>query len=252
MSNWRWVAASQRGTAHEARNEGRQDAYRVLTAGSFIIAVACDGAGSACYGSAGAALTARIVSERARNSIANSGQHPQLNEIIEWIAEIVEVIANAAERRDCAVSEFASTLALAISDGITTQTIHIGDGAIIARPIGCDEFQVLSWPHNGHYASETFFVTDSYVELQIKISEVPIDRLAVLSDGIERLALHFGERRAHSGFFARMFAPLARPAPTGQHGRHAILSRKLRDFLASAPVNERTDDDKTLILAALG
>jgi hypothetical protein len=251
MSSWRWVSASQRGTAHEARKEGRQDAYRVLTAGGFIVAVACDGAGSACYGGAGAALTARMISEFARNSIVSSGRQPRLGEILGWLTAVINKIAKAAERRNCEPTAFASTLVLAISNGATTQTVHIGDGAIVTRPIGSDDYRVQSWPHNGEYASETFFITDSCVHVHTSISEVPIDRMAVMTDGIERLALDFREHCAHFGFFTRMFAPLAPPGPTERHGREFVLSSKLRAFLDSPPVNERTDDDKTLILAAL-
>ncbi len=252
MSSWKWVAASQRGTAHEARGESRQDAYRVLTAGNFIIAIACDGAGSARYGGAGAALAARMIPEFAQNSIARSGCQPEIDEIVEWLCAVRDVIFNAAERRNCEPGAFASTLVLAISDGSTTQTIHIGDGAIVARPVSGPDYQVLSWPHNGHYASETFFITDSCVHLHAAVYEAPIDQLAVMTDGIERLALDFRERCAHPGFFTRMFAPLAPLAPTAMHGREPVLSRKLRNFLGSTPVKERTDDDKTLILAAFG
>jgi hypothetical protein len=72
-----------------------------------------------------------------------------------------------------------------------------------------------------------------------------IDEVAIFTDGIQRLALDYRARSAHTPFFAPLFAWL-RP-------RHRGYSRELSDSLAvylnSEKINSRTDDDKTLILA---
>ena len=47
-------------------------------------------------------------------------------------------------------------------------------------------------------------------------------------------------------FFGAMFARL----DGGVSGRNRPLSRNLADYLGSAAVTDRTDDDKTLLLAA--
>ena len=69
--------------------------------------------------------------------------------------------------------------------------------------------------------------------------------LALFSDGIERLVLDFSSHQAFSPFFDRMFESLKFSAI----GRNRVLSRDLRRFLDGPSVGERTDDDKTLILA---
>jgi hypothetical protein len=73
----------------------------------------------------------------------------------------------------------------------------------------------------------------------------PIDQIAVFSDGIERLALEFSSKTAHGPFFESMFAPMRDASP----GRDRPLSRALQRFLDGPTVCDRTDDDKTLILA---
>ncbi|MGC8000370.1 protein phosphatase 2C domain-containing protein, partial [Salmonella enterica] len=65
--------------------------------------------------------------------------------------------------------------------------------------------------------------------------------------GIERLVLDFGQRAAHAPFFERMIAPVAGAASSG---RNTNLCQALGSYLDSEAVNARTDDDKTLILAA--
>ena len=66
--------------------------------------------------------------------------------------------------------------------------------------------------------------------------------MALFTDGLQTLALDY-TRAAHSPFFAPMFAALSSETEPGG------LLGPLSAFLESPAVNERTDDDKTLILA---
>lgn len=247
---WRWVAASQRGTSHEAAGERRQDAFRVLAAGDALIAVVCDGAGSAPFGGAGAALVARMISSLARNHMARHCALPSDADLIAWVCLVRIALSHAAERRGCLVGAFATTLVCAISVGDMTLTLHIGDGTIVVRPSDETDYAVLSWPEQGEFVCETYFITDAQIQVAISRHDMAVDQLALMSDGLERLALRFVERSAHPGFFTTMFAPLA--AAVDANGRNAALSAQLRAFLASPSVNARTDDDKTLVLAVRG
>ena len=249
MAGWTWAAASARGTSHQANGEGRQDAYRVLSAGSFLIAVACDGAGSACRGRLGAVIATCILSARAMDWISRHGARPTPDALDLWVAEVRLVILVHADRLGCPIGNFAATLALAISDGTSTITAHVGDGAIVGRCAGSDELVALSWPDSGEYASTTYFLTDDVVRLRVGItSSIGIDRLAVMTDGLERLALDLARRAAHQPFFNTMFSAVA---SSTVFGRDAQRSRQLAAFLTSDALNARTDDDKTLILAAI-
>ena len=68
---------------------------------------------------------------------------------------------------------------------------------------------------------------------------------ALFTDGLERLALNFAEKKAFTPFFASMFQAMTPQSP----GRNKRLSQELRTFLNSTVVTQRTDDDKTLIMA---
>ncbi len=100
----------------------------------------------------------------------------------------------------------------------------------------------------GEYANQTYFVTDmdALDYLAIKIVDAGVKHAAAFSDGIQRLALHLQDGEPHAPFFALSLPPWTR----FQRTQVADLEVPLRAFLDSASVNERTDDDKTLVLVA--
>ena len=106
----------------------------------------------------------------------------------------------------------------------------------------------LSWPSQGQYASTTFFVTDDELQLRISRFNTPLRTLALLTDGLERLALDFATTAAHVPFFSAIAAPVQASVAQGRDSR---LSEALRSYLGSDRINERTDDDKTLLVAVL-
>lgn len=65
---------------------------------------------------------------------------------------------------------------------------------------------------------------------------------------VERLALDFGAATPHTRFFEGVLAPICQSTITG---RDAKLSHQLARYLDSPAINARTDDDKTLLIAAL-
>jgi hypothetical protein len=134
-----------------------------------------------------------------------------------------------------------------ISTGDETIIAHVGDGCAVLRDDALDQWDVPSWPHQGEFASTTFFVTDD-AELQLRISRRTsrISAIAVFSDGIERLALDFTSHTPSQQFFESITSPVSASTSCG---RDPLLSRKLKEFLGSNAVNARTDDDKSLIIA---
>ena len=221
--------------------------FTPAAAPQVLVAAVSDGAGAAAYGGPGAWMTCRTVALQARRHFARSRQLPQEAALAAWVQAAHERLATAAARRDLTLRDFAATLVLVISSGAETLTVHVGDGAAVARdPAG--GWSALSWPENGEYAAMTYFVSDeTQGHVRIARHSREITALAVLTDGIERLALDFGAQQPHGPFFAGMVAPVE-ASPVS--GRERALSQRLRSFLDSAPVNSRTQDDKTLILAA--
>ena len=94
----------------------------------------------------------------------------------------------------------------------------------------------------------TCFVTedDAFEHLHAEVSSVAPSEVALFSDGIQRLALVYSSKTAHQPFFEPMFARLNE----ANLKECDVLSEQLSTFLGSPAVNERTDDDKTLVLAA--
>lgn len=250
MTSWTWAAASCRGTSHVRNNTRRQDAFTCCvagTAGDALIAVVSDGAGSASMGGEGASVACRRITSLAKKHFGGEAELPSDDTVREWINDARDRIFQAAEKREIKKREFASTLVLALSTGTETLVAHIGDGSIVFKPVDTDEWHVASWPSHGEYASTTFFLTDE-PEPQIKFSRLTdsVSALALFSDGIENLALEISEQLPHQRFFEGIIRPLQASTASG---RDSNLSIGLSKFLDSEKVNERTDDDKTLILA---
>lgn len=199
-------------------------------------------------GGEGAAIAARVFSNCAKATLGRKGVQPADDVIWEWIDLARDRIAAVANQRDLAVRDFATTVVMVISDGLSTLALHIGDGAAIGRDTESGEWQTLCWPEHGEYASTTFFLTDNGVpRARIVRHESPVDRLAVFTDGIERLALDFTTNLPHTPFFVGVSEPVAKsPAK----GCDVALSAMLGAYLVSDAINARTDDDKTLILAS--
>ena len=82
--------------------------------------------------------------------------------------------------------------------------------------------------------------------LESAILTDPVTEIALLTDGLQRLALHYQTRQAHEPFFRPLFQRLREhPEP----GCPAALATALERLLAGPAINQRTHDDKTLILA---
>jgi hypothetical protein len=113
--------------------------------------------------------------------------------------------------------------------------------------IDCDPFNWIFWPDRGEYENTTVFVTqdEALEHLQFEIVDRPIRKVAVFTDGIQRLALDLHNHVPHGPFFSAMFSRLSTCPP----GRAEQVTDDLRDFLGSERVNNRTDDDKTLVIA---
>lgn len=249
-ANWKIISASIPGTAHVRRDLPCQDAfaYRLFdtNAGEVLAIVVADGAGSAKFAEIGARTTCDFFISGVAALLENGGKVSDLNEY--FFFEFLKALSNeiAASREIGDLNDYACTfLAVAVSE---TEAIfaQIGDGAIVysSEP---DEFRLFAVPQQGEYANTTNFVTDKSAaeNLQFARIENRIEELAIFTDGLQRVALDFQSKQPHQPFFRSMLAPLRR----AEHPA-ANLEEKLSAFLNSPKINERTDDDKTLILAS--
>lgn len=245
---WRIAAARRCGESHIRRGERCQDALAIRLAGpggGTLLAAVADGAGSAPRGGVGAALAARAAVAAAEAGLAR-GETLDEAALERWMQAARTRVLGAAAGRGVAARDCAATLVLLASDGRATVAGHVGDGAAAVR--GAEGWSALSWPDAGEHAGETRFVTDPDPAIRIARHAGPVDAIALLTDGLERLVLDFAARAPHAPFFERMTAPLSALTVAG---RDRALSVALARWLGGAAVAARTDDDRTLLLAVL-
>src|SRR5262249_62103480 len=112
-----------------------------------------------------------------------------------------------------------------------------------ATPQASQPMRVVFWPERGEFANTTFFVTDAAAadHLRFEHRHGSIAEIALLSDGIEPLVLHYASRTIHAPFFDRMFGPVRRSKVIGED---LALSQDLQSYLSSPAILERTDDQQ--------
>jgi hypothetical protein len=249
---WSWAGACSIGTSHLRAGVGCDDSAACVElttqAGSTLIAVASDGAGSAELSRYGSRMVVRDFCRAAASFVLAGGVADDINESIagEWVDNIRDRINQAAVRAETKPQVFAATLVAGVVQREQTTIVHVGDGACALRLAGETSWKAPSWPSQGEYAGTTYFVTDE-PEARINVVRLQgaVEEIAVFTDGLERLALDFAGTKPFEPFFESMFGAI-RSAPAG---RQRQLSRDLRAYLDSNPIVDRTDDDKTLILA---
>lgn len=251
---WRYAAASVTGAAHKASGTPCQDSHRcaILTDTSgrrILTAIASDGAGSAKAGGMGASLTTASLLEQSAAWFKAGGSIRQLDRdrVVDWLDGAREIIASEAGSNGFGMRDYAATLLFAFIDDVSSAFGQIGDGAIVTSDTS-GEWSTQFWPQRGTYANQTFFVTDDGARQQLKfaIGLYRFHEVAIFTDGLERMLLDFGERRAHAPAFEKILQPLRNSAGVGQV---ETLSVALSNYLSSPPVTSRTDDDATLIVA---
>jgi hypothetical protein len=177
----------------------------------------------------------------------HEGQVSLINKdvVIEWITTAQNALVSISKSKERQVRDYACTVLGIVCGPKNAVAFQIGDGAIVAAT-DMDHYEAVCWPENGEYANSTYFITDSNAleHLQVKFLNTP-HKLALMTDGLHNLALHFATRSVHAPFFEPMFNRLM----SEKQGFSELLTQQLKDFLDSKPVNQRTDDDKTLVLA---
>ncbi len=252
---WRYVYTSVRGTGHIGSDLPCQDASRVLLAINsqdepLLLLVASDGAGSAARSEEGS----RMVCEEVVKFLAlrfNAAEYRPAGDLGVEIAHTLRgQLVTLAEDLGCSLRDLACTLSVAVLLSDWAWFMQIGDGAIVVQRSVADPFEVVFWPDNGEYANQTYFLTDvPDAHVHTRLDERPLDRVSVITDGLQTLALVLAEQRAHPPFYLPMFGTLE-AAPGGGEQAHRVLVPALSGFLDSSGINARTNDDKTLILAS--
>ncbi|MBS0548673.1 MAG: protein phosphatase 2C domain-containing protein [Proteobacteria bacterium] len=251
---WRIAIASDVGTSHLASGTPCQDSalYTLLDThdGEILVAVVCDGAGSAVHSHVGSKLAAEGIAHQIKTFFELGGQLRGVTRSIvtEWVVATANLVTDRAILDGNSAKDYSSTLLVAILGEDCAIFAQIGDGAMVVSHGEADGWSWIFWPQHGEYANQTVFILSENAldALEFCSAHRPIDEIALFSDGIERLVLHAETKSVNDAFFNQMFVPVRQSATNGED---STLSAGLQRYLASAPVVARTNDDKTLILA---
>ncbi|HEX5272990.1 MAG TPA: PP2C family serine/threonine-protein phosphatase [Gemmataceae bacterium] len=238
---WATLGDSMAGTSHRARSVPCQDAFRFSTFGEWLVIAVADGAGSSLHSDVGATLACdefirRIPALDPNTLLSREG-------MTALFTEVQTALFAKAERIGVKPREVACTALLAVIGPTSAAFAQHGDGAIVIRQ--GEDYRTVFWPEPAEYANATDFLTDDSFPASMLFETVtePIAEVAAFTDGLQRVALDFTARTAYPAFFRPLFNEIRAATDT------ELLAEPFRRFLDSDRVNERTDDDKTLVLA---
>jgi len=246
---WRVIAASVCGTRHEQKGQPCQDTHcwNVLPESVLVTAIA-DGAGSASLGEVGAAIAARTGVEAIWT---HAGQLWPPEDDEHWTLVLRDAVKAArmaieveATAREVAMRDLATTLILVAATPEVVSAAQVGDGAVV---VGESEGSIiaLTSPGSGDYINETTFLSTSVAldTAQVSVWHGGVAHIAVLSDGLQMLALKMPGGVPHVPFFSPLFRFVASTTDGGQAQEHLMA------FLRSPRIRQYVDDDLTLLLA---
>ncbi len=279
LTSWRVVGASVCGTSHEKVKQLCQDAhYWKKLSETILVAAVADGAGSAMLGKVGAIVAAQTAIETVclRAEMLNAEgildlerergplhAHPTLSDGVgarhipkdeeDWKLLLTEALAAAktsveAEAIACEVTarDLATTLIIAIAAPELVAVAQVGDGVAVVGDV-TGNLIALTTPQGGEYVNQTtFLVSPNALETaQVSVWHGTAANVAILSDGLQMLALKSPSDTPHKPFFSPLFNFVADVT------NEAEAKEQLAAFLRSDRLAERTDDDLTLLLATL-
>jgi hypothetical protein len=246
---WKVVESSVKGTSHQATNTPCQDysLFKIIEKDSsqIIIAVASDGAGSASHSGFGSNYICNkfiidIVKRLEEDCTIEDLTH---NFFKNWIEMFQKELQSEISSKNLNLRDCACTILGTIVGDSSACFIQIGDGAIVVKEEeGKYDFMFL--PQQGEYANQTYFATEPSAKDNLQFLHIDrrISELALFTDGIQNLVINFQTLEVNNDFFFQWFEWL-----TDVEENAGKIS--LEDYLGSQKINERTDDDKTLVLA---
>ncbi len=255
FGKWRYAHSSVIGLAHLNQNTECQDrlvcrAFETEADGEVLIAAVADGAGSTTHGQTGAEIACEFfVTQITEFLQSGNASVKSLNEDFgrRWIGFFQNRIAELAREEKSEMREYASTFVGVIVGKTGAAFYQVGDGGAVFSPDGePSSYKFAIEPTETEYVNQTEFLTDDAAAniLRFRFVEEAIEDIILFSDGIFAVAVDYKNNQPHEPFLMPMIAPLRNGANA------ADLNGKLEKFLASPKLNEKTDDDKTIILAS--
>jgi hypothetical protein len=253
---WQVSSVSVRGADHIKHDIPCQDYCKVYSYKGAQILSLSDGAGSckqSHLGSRAACIGFIRGIKKIINEVVNCGicleKFIAESDKEDWISAIIcareSLEKIALEKSYSATKDMSCTLLGAVIYSDAAVVIQIGDGAWVAE-LNNSEFHCVTWPENGEYNNETYFLTEldwmDHIQINIIHPKDKILSLTGFSDGVERLCINFDQKKPVSGFFGNI------------NNLRKSASRKnfengLAQFLSSSRVTALTNDDCSIVSA---
>jgi serine/threonine protein phosphatase PrpC len=183
------------GKAHLFDGNPCQDAQSVklLKNNQWVVAVVCDGAGSAKFGLQGAQLASTYFAsalEDVVNELITRAPGAWINDaIIKCALNLRDQLRLSSDSDD--LKDYHTTLVAVLLGPTGGLSIHIGDGAVVGANVTrkedlfyINDNPIISEPENGTYSNETFFITEGDWVKHLRIRPLPkLDWIILATDG---------------------------------------------------------------------
>lgn len=242
---WRVAHASALGTSHSRDNTECQDFNLVDEVDGYLVAAVADGAGSARLSAIGARLACtesvlhlkKVCATQPTVEVARVAMH-------EAFEAARRGVLQEAQREEVEVRELSSTLSVALVSADYAVFGQVGDGATVFD-LGSG-LTLAHWPDQ-EALNLTDFLTSAPLSETLSVTPASgrVHRFVMMTDGLSQLLLDFRARAPHPPALEPLLSA-CRSSPDP-----AALNEDLRKFLGSPAVNDRSDDDKTLVIAVL-
>lgn len=252
-NDWKYTYASVLGSSHKKSHSPCQDSSKCQViqdsnGEDILVAVISDGAGSAKFSDLGSSMACSFFVKEVTDYLAEAKRVKDLEVSFfeNWIDQYQYLISSHARDFEVTLREFACTLVAAVVGNDHAAFFQVGDGAIVVLDPESENYNWTFWPDKGEYENTTFFITDPKVKKHIRFDVLPkrVEEVSLFTDGIQHLSLHYQTKTVHNPFFKPIFQVLRKVE------NDEYLNSSLEQFLSSDRINEKTDDDKTLLLAS--
>lgn len=251
--NWKAIKHSAIGTSHAKFGKDCQDAAYFEIHPYGLIAAVSDGAGSATHSDLGSRIATQVACGHLKKWLCF--KTPKLDvpsvemarDLFEAVLEEIEIeLTVKADSLGVPVRELSCTLIACVATSRWICAMQVGDGLFVYRSEKEIEYSLMFKPVKGEYINETDFVTSKNAidSLQVQSFEWDPGFICMATDGIEKVSVRMSDWSPHAPFF-KPFDDYIQPG-----GTTAGESNFLEEFLNSERLNAKTDDDKTMLIAA--
>ena len=220
--------------------------------GSIAVIAVADGAGSAPRSDQGARIAVDVAVTTmtagiGRRPASAFSKHLAASLVRDAVRRAKNAVVRYATAEDVEPRELASTLIVAMASDRLVTAAQVGDGAVVVFNIDGGHARTLCAAHTGEHANETTFVTSHTRPHRMasvgNADGSDWDALALITDGLQGLALKMPEREAFMGFWNPVLNDLAHT------GDAEAVSARLHAFIGGERMRSRTSDDVTIAIA---